>query len=49
MPNKPKTPQHSFRIPDDIFLPAREKAEAEGRTLSDVVREALLDYVGDED
>lgn len=49
VPNQPKTPTRSFRIPDDVYLPAREKAEAEGRTLTEVVREALLDYVGDDE
>lgn len=49
MPNQPKTPTRSFRIPDDVYLPAREKAEAEGRTLTEVVRDALLDYVGDDE
>lgn len=49
VPNQPKTPTRSFRIPDDIYLPALEKARAEGVTLTDVVKEALLEYVGDED
>lgn len=48
VPNQPKTPNRSFRIADDIYYPAREKAAAEGRTLTDVVTEALLDYI-DED
>lgn len=49
VPNQPKTPTRSFRVPDDIYLPAREKAAAEGRTLTDVVVDALLDYIGDDD
>ena len=49
MPNQPKTPTRSFRIPDEIYAPAREKAEAEGRTITEVVRDLLLDYVGDDD
>jgi predicted DNA-binding protein len=49
VPNQPRTPTRSFRIPDDIYEPAKEKAESEGRTITDVVRDLLLDYVGDED
>lgn len=49
MPNQPKTPVRSFRIPDEIYVPAREKAAAEGRTVTDVVTDALLDYVGDDE
>lgn len=40
-----KTPLHAFRIPDDIYRPALEKAKAEGVNLSDVVRDALIEYV----
>lgn len=46
MPNQPKTPTRVFRIGDQLYFAAKAKAEAEGRTLSDVVREALTLYVG---
>lgn len=49
MPNQPKTPVRSFRISDEIYLPAKAKADAEGTTLSDVVRDALVEYVGDDE
>lgn len=49
VPNQPKTPVRSFRIPDDIYLPAQEKARAEGESLTDVVRDALIEYVGDDE
>jgi predicted DNA-binding protein len=49
VPNQPKTPQRSFRISDDIYLPAAEKARSEGRTVTDVVREALIEYIDDEE
>lgn len=49
VPNQPKTPTRSFRVPDDIYLPAREKADAEGRTLTEVVNEALVAYIGDDE
>ena len=46
MPNQPKTPTRVFRIDDVLYSAAKVQAEAEGRTLSDVVREALTTYVG---
>lgn len=45
MPNKPKTPVSTFRIPLDLKAQAAAAAEAEGRTLTDVVVEALERYV----
>lgn len=45
MPNQPKTPLRSVRIADELWHAAQQKAEAEGRTVSDVVREALEKYV----
>lgn len=38
------TIHRTIRIPDEIWLPAKAKAEAEGETLSDVIREALRAY-----
>lgn len=49
MPNQPKTPMRSFRIPDDLYEAAQRKARDEGRTVTDVVREALETYVLDAD
>ena len=46
MPNQPKTPTRVFRIDDVLYSAAKAKAESEGRTLSEVVREALTLYVG---
>ena len=48
VPNQPRTPNRTFRIPDDIYFPAKAKAGLEGRTLTDVVRDALLDYIDDD-
>lgn len=45
MPNQPKTPLHSFRVDDETWDAAKEKAASEGRTLSDVLRELLEDYI----
>jgi len=44
MPNKPKTPVSTFRIPLDVKAKAAERAEAEGKTVTDVVIEALTKY-----
>lgn len=44
VPNKPKTPLRSFRIPDDIYEAAQKKAAEKGETVSDVVRRALERY-----
>lgn len=48
MANQPKTPIKGFRIPEDLYRSAQIKAMAEGRSLTDIVREALENYV-DED
>jgi predicted HicB family RNase H-like nuclease len=49
VPNQPKTPARSFRIPDEIYKPALEKARAEGVSLADIVKDALIEYVGDDE
>ncbi len=48
VPNQPKTPMRGFRIPTDLYLAAKGKAETEGRTVTDVVRDALRRYVDSE-
>jgi predicted CopG family antitoxin len=45
MPNDAKTPMRSFRIPDDLYQAAMQKARSENRALSDVVRAALETYL----
>jgi predicted HicB family RNase H-like nuclease len=44
VPNKPKTPVTNFRIPQDLKRAAAERAAGEGRTLTDVIVEALERY-----
>lgn len=39
------TTHRSIRIPDDLWEAARKKAAAEGRTISDILRESLEQYV----
>lgn len=45
VPNQPKTPLRSFRIPDDTYRAAQAKAAEKGESVSDVVRKALERYV----
>jgi hypothetical protein len=45
MPNQPKTPGHTIRVPDDEWLPARDKATENGETMTGVIRKALQSYV----
>lgn len=45
MPNVPKTPLRSFRIPDEVYRAAQAKAAEKGESVSDVVRKALERYV----
>jgi len=49
VPNQPKTPVKGFRIPVDLYDAALAKAQREGRTLTEIVREALQRYVDSED
>lgn len=44
VPNQPKTPVRTFRIPDEVYVAAKAKAEREGESLSDVVRRLLEEY-----
>lgn len=45
MPNQPKTPLRSIRVPDELWAAAQAKAEERGETISDVIRAALTRYV----
>lgn len=38
------TIQRSIRIPDDVWFTAKTKAEEEGTNLSEVIREALIEF-----
>ena len=39
-----ETPRQAFRIPLTVIVPAKEKAAAEGVTLTSIVVTALQDY-----
>ena len=45
VPNQPKTPQRAVRVPDDLWRAARAVAKSRGEALSDVIRDALREYV----
>jgi hypothetical protein len=44
MPNKPKTPMHSFRCEDELWEAAKKRAEERGETLTDALRKFLRRY-----
>lgn len=44
MPNKPKTPMHSFRCEDELWEAAKERAEERGETLTEALRKFLRRY-----
>ena len=46
MPNQPKTPQRTVRVPDEVWDAAKAKATKRGDNLSDVIRRALQQYAG---
>ena len=45
VPNKPKTPLHSFRVDTELWNAARDRARENGETIADVLRRALKRYV----
>lgn len=45
MPNRPKTPLHSFRVDDELWEAAKQTAAANGEALSEVLRTSLQRYV----
>jgi predicted DNA-binding protein len=45
VPNKPKTPVRSVRVEDEIWETAKVLAKAEGRNMSEVVRELLAEWI----
>lgn len=44
VPNQPATPARTFRISDEVYDAAREKAARLGVPLSEVVRELLEEW-----
>lgn len=46
-PDAPRTPHRTFRIDDELYRAAKERAAENGETLTDVVRRALTEYVAE--
>lgn len=45
VPNQPRTPNRAVRVSDDLWSKAQAVAKDRGETLSDVIRDALTEYV----
>lgn len=44
VPNQPKTPGRSLRVPDETWGPGQENAKRRGDTLSEIMRDSLDAY-----
>jgi len=49
MPNAPKTPTRTIRVPDDLWTAVQKKAASEGVTVTSVIIKALEKYVAEVD
>ena len=49
VPNKPGTPKHGVRVPDDLWQAVKAKASDNGETITDVVIRAFKRYLRDYD
>lgn len=45
LPPDNNTPRRTFRCADDPWLPAKEKATAQGTNLSEVIRRLLTEWL----
>ena len=45
MPNAPKTPTRTIRVSGELWSAVKDKAAIEGRTITDVIIEALKKYI----
>ncbi len=45
MPNSPKTPTRTIRVPEDLWSAVKAKAASENRTVTDVIIRGLEAYV----
>lgn len=46
MANQPATKARAVRVSDDVWKAAQARAEKDGQTTTDVVRQALIAYLG---
>lgn len=49
MPNSPKTPTRTIRVSEELWAAVKEKAALDNRTVTDVIIEALKEYVSSEE
>lgn len=49
MPNSPKTPTRTVRVPDSLWSAVQYKAKANGVTVTSVIIKSLEDYIFEED
>lgn len=47
VPNQPKTPARGVRVADELWNAAKERAAANGETVTDVIMRALRAYTDD--
>jgi hypothetical protein len=47
LPNSPKTPTRTIRVPNELWSAVKEKAALDNRTVTDVIIEALKEYISD--
>jgi hypothetical protein len=47
VPNQPATPKHGVRVPDELWQAVKQKAYANGETITDVIIRALKRYLRD--
>jgi predicted DNA binding CopG/RHH family protein len=47
MPNSPKTPTRTIRVSNELWSAVKEKAAIEGKTVTQVIIEALKEYIAE--
>lgn len=45
VPNQPKTPKRTIRVPDELWQAAKDAASDNAETVTDVILRALVRYV----
>jgi predicted transcriptional regulator len=49
MPNAPKTPTRTIRVPDDLWIAVQKKAAKEKVTVTSIIIKALEAYIAEVD
>jgi predicted DNA binding CopG/RHH family protein len=47
MPNAPKTPTRTIRVPDELWLAVQKEAAKQGITVTSILLEAMEKFVAD--